>query len=56
MKKCICGSERHEKKEPCIFNENCNGCALCVDGLITVVWCDNGECAFGKTENEDDEY
>lgn len=52
MKKCNCGSERHERKEPCLVNDECKGCGLCVGGQITVVWCDNKDCIFGDSDDE----
>lgn len=45
--KCECGGKRRETKEPCFFNDNCHGCALCKKGLITIVYCDNPDCIFG---------
>lgn len=46
MKKCVCGHELKERKEPCLFEDNCKGCALCEQGSITVVWCENEECTI----------
>ncbi|MFP3123796.1 hypothetical protein OH784_13795 [Ectobacillus funiculus] len=54
MRKCYCGHEFKEGKEPCIFQDNCKGCALCEQGFITVFWCENEECNI-KYEDFDDE-
>jgi len=54
MRKCICGSELKEKKEPCFFEDDCKGCALCKDGQITIVWCASDDCILRDVDLDDE--
>lgn len=55
MTKCICGHEMQQKLEPCFFEENCTGCALCNDGMISIVWCENEDCKLKEFLEKEDE-
>lgn len=47
---CDCGQKMRTKKEPCFFEDHCEGCSLCTKGFLNVVECTNVDCIIGRAD------